>query len=34
VEPLATVPRGIAEDADRAVQAAADAFADWSQSSI
>lgn len=33
-EPLATVPRGTAEDADRAVQAAADAFTGWSQSSV
>ena len=33
-EPFATVPRGTAEDADRAVQAAADVFAGWSQSSV
>jgi len=32
-EPIATVPRGTAEDADRAAQAAAEAFAGWSQSS-
>ncbi|OGA37675.1 MAG: hypothetical protein A3G24_08905 [Betaproteobacteria bacterium RIFCSPLOWO2_12_FULL_62_13] len=33
-EPIATVPRGSAEDVDRAAQAAADAFASWSQSSV
>lgn len=33
-EPIAVVPRGTAEDVDRAVQAAAGAFAQWSQSSV
>ena len=33
-EEIATVPRGTAEDVDRAVQAAAGAFAQWSQSSV
>lgn len=33
-EPIATVPRGSVEDVDRAVQAAAKAFASWSQSPI
>lgn len=33
-EPIATVPRGSAEDVDRAAQAAAAAFASWSQSSV
>src|ERR1700733_9409412 len=33
-EPLATVPRGSAEDVDRAARAAADAFPRWSQSSL
>jgi acyl-CoA reductase-like NAD-dependent aldehyde dehydrogenase len=33
-ETIATVPRGTAEDVDRAVQAAARAFATWSQSPV
>ena len=33
-EPIATVPRGSAEDVDRAVQAAAKAFPSWSRSPI
>jgi aldehyde dehydrogenase (NAD+) len=33
-EPLATVPRGTAEDVDRAVRAASAAFEPWSQSSV
>jgi len=33
-EPIAVVPRGTAEDVDRAVQAAASAFAQWSQSPV
>jgi aldehyde dehydrogenase (NAD+) len=33
-EPIATVPRGSVEDVDRAVRAAVDAFAGWSQSSV
>ena len=33
-EPLATVPRGSAEDVDRAARAAADAFPSWSQTSV
>lgn len=33
-EPIAVVPRGTAEDVDRAVQAAAGAFARWSQSPV
>jgi acyl-CoA reductase-like NAD-dependent aldehyde dehydrogenase len=33
-EPIATVPRGPAEDVDRAVQAAARAFPIWSQSPV
>ena len=33
-EPIASVPRGSAEDVDRAVQAAAKAFASWSQSTV
>lgn len=33
-EPLATIPRGSAEDVDRAAQAAAAAFPRWSQSSL
>jgi aldehyde dehydrogenase (NAD+) len=33
-EPIATVPRGSAEDVDRAARAAAAAFASWSQSSV
>jgi aldehyde dehydrogenase (NAD+) len=33
-EPIATVPRGSVEDVDRAAQAAAKAFASWSQSSV
>ena len=31
---VATVPRGTAEDVDRAAQAAARAFPDWSQTSV
>jgi len=33
-EPIAQVPRGSAEDVDRAAQAAARAFADWSRSPL
>lgn len=33
-EPIATVPRGSAEDVDQAAQAAADAFPSWSQTSV
>jgi len=33
-EPIATVPRGTAEDVDRAAQAAARAFAGWSRSTV
>lgn len=33
-EPIATVPRGTAEDVDRAARAAAGAFASWSQTSV
>lgn len=33
-EPIATVPRGTAEDVDRAAQAAARAFTDWSRSTV
>jgi aldehyde dehydrogenase (NAD+) len=33
-QPFATVPRGSAEDVDRAARAAADAFPQWSQSSL
>src|SRR3989442_8268115 len=33
-EAIATVPRGSAEDVDKAAQAAAKAFASWSQSSV
>ena len=33
-ETVALVPRGTAEDVDRAVQAAADAFNDWSQTTL
>ena len=33
-EPIATVPRGSAEDVDRAAQAAAKAFPSWSQSTL
>jgi acyl-CoA reductase-like NAD-dependent aldehyde dehydrogenase len=33
-EPIASVPRGTAEDVDRAAQAAARAFPSWSQSSV
>ena len=33
-EPVATIPRGSADDVDRAVQAAAKAFPGWSRSSI
>jgi aldehyde dehydrogenase (NAD+) len=33
-EPIAAVPRGSAEDVDRAAQAAAKAFMSWSQSSV
>jgi aldehyde dehydrogenase (NAD+) len=33
-EAMATVPRGTAEDADRAAQAAADVFAAWSRSTV
>ncbi|MGP8058449.1 MAG: aldehyde dehydrogenase family protein, partial [Acidimicrobiales bacterium] len=33
-EVMATIPEGTAEDVDKAVQAAADAFADWSATSV
>lgn len=33
-EPIATIPRGTAEDVDRAAKAAADAFPAWSRSSV
>ena len=33
-EPIATVPRGSADDVERAVQAAAKAFPDWSQTPV
>ncbi|MCC6383402.1 MAG: aldehyde dehydrogenase family protein, partial [Dehalococcoidia bacterium] len=33
-EPIATVPKGTAEDVDRAAEAAAAAFPSWSQSSV
>jgi len=33
-EPIATVPRGSAEDVDRAVRAAADAFGAWSRTPV
>ncbi|SDZ70796.1 Acyl-CoA reductase [Variovorax sp. YR266] len=33
-EPVATVPRGTAQDVDRAVQAAVRAFPDWSRTSV
>jgi aldehyde dehydrogenase (NAD+) len=32
--PIATIPRGAAEDVDRAAQAAAAAFAAWSQTPV